>query len=314
MNIDANKRRDEVAALDWFHAIDFGGYASSGRFKPGKPQNLTLYGAFELMQAMHLRGATTLDLGTADGLVAFGMAALGAERVVATDTHDMPAFRLARRLLGYEDKVEYVPRVQISSLKQHFEPKTFDVIACCGIFYHMLHPQQSFSEVRKFIKDGGYLVLESPYDPDEKRAVLFVNSIECKVNEATTYFVPSRSALIGMANLGGFLVKAIRPLKGPPRLCLLLRAASREELIEDPSVSPFLKQMLKRDLVDDEFRFKVLEAQKKVQSYVALDPLPFEREINAGLEKVTWPHHPSKDVPAFGRTRFETETGNNKVL
>lgn len=311
---EAASFRARVAQSTWFHAIDFGEYSSSGRFKQGLPQNMTLFGAFELLQAMNLKSASVLDLGTADGIVAFGLAALGARRVVAADTFDNPAFRLARDILGYQDRVEYFPKVQIGALKHSFGDKEFDVIVNCGILYHMLNPQQAFSETRKFIKDGGYMVLESPYDPHEDRAILFFNPTESKVNEATTYFVPSRSAMIGMANLGGFQVKAIRPLKAPARLCLLLRAASREELIDDDSVSPFLKQMLKRDLVDDEFRFKILEAKAPRKSKVSVKSLPFEREVVAANESVTWPHQPKPGSLGLGVTRFETETGNNKIL
>ena len=306
--------QDQVARTTWFHSIDFGDFASSGRFKPGSRQNITLYGPFELMQAMDLSRATVLDLGTADGIVAFGLAALGAEKVVAADTHDLPTFRLARQALGYRDRIEYYPGVQISAMESYFRRKQFDLINCCGILYHMLHPQQAFSEVRKFIKDGGYLVLETPYQPDEERAVLFFNPTEVVANEATTYYVPSRSALLGMAGLGGFQVVAIRPLEAPARLCLLLRAATREELIEDETTTPMLKQILKRDLVDDEFRFAALEKLPHEPANISLGPIEFERVVRYQSEDVTWPHHPPLDKPAFGRTRWETETGNNKIL
>ena len=70
--------RERVQNMRWFHAIDFGGFGSSGRFPKGTPQNSTLYGTFEMLQAMDLRDATVLDLGTMDGIVAFGVKTLGA--------------------------------------------------------------------------------------------------------------------------------------------------------------------------------------------------------------------------------------------
>lgn len=304
--------RDKVASMNWFHAIDFGEFASLGRFDPGAPQNTTLFGVYEMLQAMDLSEAEVLDLGTADGIIAFGLAALGAKRVVAADTFDMPSFRLARRLLGYEDRVEYEPRLQISTLHRKFEPKTFDVIVNCGILYHMLHPQQAFSEVRKFIRDGGYVAMESPYDPDEPRAILHFNPVEMRAREETTYFIPSRSAMIGMAHLGGFQVLALRPLKGPPRLGMLLRAATREELLADPMVTDFTKAMLRRDLCDDEFRFKNLEALPPAPARVSMAPIPFEREIIAADETVTWPHHPPRDRDALGIARWAVTKSNPK--
>jgi len=47
----------------WFHSIDFGEFASSGRFKPGSPQNITLYGFMDLVRHIPLAGQTVLDIG-----------------------------------------------------------------------------------------------------------------------------------------------------------------------------------------------------------------------------------------------------------
>ncbi|MGH8564008.1 MAG: hypothetical protein ACREXW_07905 [Gammaproteobacteria bacterium] len=73
---------EELARLaddfTWFHAIECDHFQTSGRFKRGTPQNYTLYGAFDLIRQMDLRSQACLDIGTADGLLAFGMKALGA--------------------------------------------------------------------------------------------------------------------------------------------------------------------------------------------------------------------------------------------
>lgn len=309
--------KNKVASMQWFHAIDFGDFGSSGRFRKGMPQNITLYGAFEMLRAMDLNGASVLDLGTVDGIVAFGTKRLGARQVVATDTHDRESFRLAREILGYtEDDINYLPKIQVKDLPVSFRTKSFDVIICAGIFYHMLHPMQAFTDCRKVLGDGGYLILETPFEDCREEAVLIFNGVEHKVNEPYSYFIPTNSALTGMANLAGFKVVATRVLLSPKRLTLLLKAASREELCTDQNVMPFIKQMLKRDTCDDSFRHLELEkiqlAARDVTGTVS--GIPEYRVIDPKNEVVDFPHHLADDEKGLGRTMWEEVTGNTKVL
>ena len=307
---------EEVGKLKWFHSIDFGDFASSGRFPPGEPQNITLYGTFELLQHLNLSGASVLDLGTYDGIVAFGAHKLGAASVQAVDTFDNPAFRLARQALGYQDEVAYQAGIQVKDLPERFASKQFDLIVCAGIFYHMLHPMQAFTDCRKVLGDGGILILETPYEHRRDDAVLIFNGVEKVVNEPYTYFVPTLPALTGMASLAGFKLIATRVLTGPRRVTLMLQAVDRDTLIEDDTVAEFTKQMLKRDTCDDSFRFKNIEATERpspqlIPANAKIEPY---REIDRMKENATFPHHPPIDKPTYGNTRFETAKGNLKVL
>lgn len=308
--------REQVAKMRWFHSIDFGGFASSGRFKAGSPQNITLYGVFDYLSSLDLTSASVLDIGTYDGIVAYGAHALGAASVAGVDTARNQGFMLARRLLGLEDSIEYFPGYQIGALRSLFSDRRFDCIVCAGIFYHMLHPMQAFTELRPLLNENGLLILETPFEGKRDDAVLIFNGVDTVVNEPYTYFVPTRAALKGMAALAGFQVVAERVLKLPNRITLLLRAVSRETLIEDEATPAFVKQMLKRDTCDDAFRFRDLEALSAAPASVRFKddpPAPF-REIVAATEQVNFPYHPARDVPVAGSTQFETDRGNLLVL
>jgi 2-polyprenyl-3-methyl-5-hydroxy-6-metoxy-1,4-benzoquinol methylase len=306
---------ERVKCTKWFHSIDFGDFASLGRFKRGTPQNVTLYGAFDLIKQIDISGSTVLDIGTYDGISAFGMSALGAERVVACDTFSKPAFILARSLLGLEGKVEYVTGVQIGDLVSRFGFKTFDVIACAGVIYHMLFSMQAFVRNRQIIKDGGYLIMETPFDKSRNDSSLTFNGANPIVNEPYTYFVPTLAALVGMAQLSGFKVIASRTLKSPPRVTLLLQAVDRHTLIDAEDTYPMIVQMLKRDICDHEFQYKSLEALPEVYSSATLkSAIAPMREIDMHGESVIWPYHPPKDRPVVGQTQFETEDGNTLKL
>lgn len=305
---------DKVRGLSWFHAIDFGDFASQGRFRPGTPQNITLYGVFEFLKKLEVEGARLLDIGAYDGIVAFGAKKLGAT-VVAVDTFDHETFRLARELLGFnESSVEYIPNVQIMDLLEKFEFSSFDVICCAGVIYHMLNPMEAFTVNRKLLKVGGYLIMESPYDARNDDAVLTFNGVEQIVNEPYTYFVPTLKALKGMANLSGFEVVATRVLTSPKRVTLLLRAVNRGYLIEHNNTPPFIVQMLKRDTCDNSFRFRDLKEIGAAWRDSVSNGILELREIDPATEKVNFPFHPQIHKPAYGSTRFETADGNTLKL
>tara|TARA_B100000902_G_scaffold28553_1_gene34329 strand:- start:794 stop:1738 length:945 start_codon:yes stop_codon:yes gene_type:complete len=305
----------EVDAARWFHAIDFGDFASAGRFPDGQPQNITLFGVFDFLKSLDLSEATLLDVGAYDGIVSFGAKKLGAQRVIALDSYDQPTFRLARQILDLEDEIEYFPNKQIRDIPHEFDSKFFDVIVCAGVIYHMFHPMQALILPRFAIRDGGYLILETPFDHSSEHAHLTFNGVERAVDEPYTYFVPTRNALIGMANLAGFAVEGIRELSGPRRITLLLRAVSRARLLEDKSVADFTKQMLKRDTCDDEFRYRDLEADPECLSKVKkVKTLPFEETINPKIYQSDFPLHPVNAEHRLGSTRFETARGNRRKL
>lgn len=307
-----DETRAKIADLKWFHSIDFGGLASSGRFKTGAPQNITLYGVFEYLMALDLTEASVLDIGTYDGIVSFGAHRLGAKESVAVDTFRNPVFEFARDLLGLTDEVEYQPGHQIGALQALFGDRRFDCIVCAGVIYHMLYPMQAFTELRKLMNEGGVLMMETPFEHNRSDAVLIFNGVDTVVNEPYTYFVPTRSALRGMANLAGFKVIGERVLKAPRRITLILQAVGREVLIGDETTPAMIVQMLKRDTCDDVFRYKMLEAQPAAPAKISFKTSApaFEREIDANKEAVTFPYHPAVGTPVAGSTRFETERGN----
>ena len=267
---------------------------------------------------MQLGGARVLDIGCSDGLVSFGVKQLGAGPVQAVDSYRNRSFFLARRLLGYsEGDIDYQHGLQIKDLADRFDPAQFDVVVCAGVFYHMLHPMQAFTECRKLLGEGGYLILETPYDTTRDDAVLVFNGTAHLVNEPFTYFVPTRSALLGMATLSGYRLIATRLLRFPERITLLFQAVSRDVVVADASTPPFVTQMLKRDLCDESFRYRYLEAGDKRRAVdVGIDvaELGAERTITAQLEAVTFPFHPPAERPVFGSTRFENVGGNTDTL
>lgn len=315
---------EQVASKKWFHSIDFGEFASSGRFPEGQPQNITLYGVFEVLNNLCLRNTAILDLGTYDGLIAFGSHKLGASRVYAADSMSRDSFLLARHILELDNHIDYYPNVQISDLEKVFnnsEKTYFDLIINAGIFYHMLNPFKAFLETRKLLSEGGLMILETPYCSSRDDAVLVVNSVEKIVNEPYTYFVPTLKALIGMAYLSGFKPISRILLKSPQRVTMLLQASNIEELLEDHRLPPFTRQMLLRGISDRDFQFSDLKTRQGVPTrpetliQVSNFTDKWDIVIDSKTYQPEFPFHAATEHPhRLGSTVFETPRGNNLEL
>ncbi|MCE9650913.1 MAG: DUF1698 domain-containing protein [Parvibaculum sp.] len=294
----------EFADTRWFHSIDFGDVASSGRFKPGSPQNITLFGFMDLIADIDLSGQSVLDIGAVDGLASFGMKALGAAEALATDSVDKITFRRGRELLGLD--IGYHPNTQIKDLTKIFKPGRFDLILCAGVFYHMLNPASAFFECRKIIKDGGLLVMESPYFKDEERAAIFVNSETEMVPEAYTYSIPTKAALVGLMKLAGFDVLAIRTISSPDRITVLGRAVAPESV---SGRTTLLKRIHEVDFCDFEFRLKD-HLPPPSKSQIVFSGQQGEKKIDYKTYVPKFPYHPDISKRTVGSTLWSTPTGN----
>ena len=294
-----------AAELTWFHAIDCGAFQTSGRFKPGDPQNSTLYGVFDLIGRMDLRGQSCLDIGAADGLLGFGMKTLGAEKVTATDTYRMKSFDLARAALGID--IDYFPKLQIKDLLAAFQPASFDLVACAGIIYHMLNPFSALLTCRQLVKEGGYFIVETAYAPEEKSASMVFNPAAEINPEQFTYWLPSRTALEGMMRTACFEVVATRTIQRLPRIAMLGRAVKPAEVGKR---TPLMKKIHEVDFCDHEFRLAALFENPRPASTITMQPVPADADINRHKWTGSFPHHPKSMPNPKGSTRWASAEGN----
>lgn len=217
----ADDLRSRANKMGWFHALDLGGFQTSGRFPPGTPQNRTLFPAMDMLQHVDFNGLDCLDIGTVHGVSAFGMKMRGAKRVVATDVSPQmsPPWALAREALKLD--VEYVPDTRFTNILERLKGQKFDVIVCAGVIYHMFDPFDAVLKCRQLLKPNGLLLLESAYDSKEKRAILDFSPHSGTLKEIYTYWVPSRLAMLGMLRLTGFNPLAERWIINADRLAII---------------------------------------------------------------------------------------------
>jgi 2-polyprenyl-3-methyl-5-hydroxy-6-metoxy-1,4-benzoquinol methylase len=297
--------KSDFAARKWFHAIDFGDFASSGRFRPGQAQNITLYGFMDMVRDIDLTGMRVLDIGAVDGLASFGMKALGATDVVATDSVVKDTFLRGKEVLGLD--ITYHPKTQIKDFPGLFGPGSFDAVLCAGVIYHMFNPVSAFLECRKIIREGGLLFMETPYFAGEERACIFVNSETEMVNEIYTYSVPTKAAVLGLMKLAGFEILAVRTIKGPDRITVLGRATALNEIADR---TPLLQRIHELDTCDFEFRYAKY-VPSPVQSTIRYTGPGDDQLIDYRTYVPLFPYHPPRDKEAVGTTMWMSPTGNH---
>lgn len=295
--------RDAVANSTWFHAIDFGPFASAGRFRPGQPQNQTLFPFMDLVSHVDLKGQSALDVGSADGLASLGMAKRGAN-VTAIDSYDMPTFRLAQKLLGID--IDYHPGVQVKDVVSTFGTERFDFVLCAGVIYHMLNPYTAVLQIRKAIKEGGLFVLESPVTERTQEPAMFFNSEMTDFTELYTYWVPTPACMLGMLKLASFNVIATRMLKAPRRFSVLAQAVTPEEV---SNRSELLTRIHAADTCDFEFRLSEVKNRTK-RSTITFNKPAEHAEIDPQKFEPNFPFQPAKGVVGLGRTRWMSENKN----
>jgi len=105
--------QSDIDQISWFHAIELepGGLVTPGRFRKNIPPNYTLFPVFKFLEQIELSERNCLDIGTADGIVAFIMRMRGG-RVVATDRTIREGFLLVLEHLGLQD-VRYLPKTTL---------------------------------------------------------------------------------------------------------------------------------------------------------------------------------------------------------
>ena len=291
----------EAGDLDWFHAMDLGEAQTPGRFAPGTPQNRTLYGVMSMLNGIDLEGLACLDVGTADGLIAFNMARRGAGRVVATDlpSEGRPSFRLARTLLGLEEDVELVGSTSFDNIVDRLGEQTFDVVVCAGVMYHMIHPFDAIIKARRLLRRNGLLVFQTRYHPEEDRPILDFNLGSGRLDQTNVFWVPSKSAVTGMLSLAGFQLLSIRTGTRHSFIATISKNVDLEEITQGPDL--------------------VLRQHEKGMAFTGISPTIKGEPSTASYEGARiesviddhefvpdFPPHPVEDKPVVGSSYHKT--------
>ncbi|MCB1488147.1 MAG: DUF1698 domain-containing protein [Bauldia sp.] len=289
-------------SADWFHAIDLGSHATAGRFPDGTiPQNVTLFGVMDLLPAIDVSNADCLDIGTADGLSAFHMAMRGG-RVTATDRYDsVPTkFELAREVLGLD--VDYRTGILFDNILDDLPAHAFDVIVSAGVMYHMFHPFDAVLKARKLARPYGFFLIETAFLPTVGQPFIEFNPASGRNKEVTTYWMPSKSALLGMLRFAGFDILAVRTMIRPNRITVLARSVPLGE------VSGLTPREIEMQRQTTDAGFTATFPDTRASSVSISDFGEYDVEIDWNTYKPHFPPHPDGSKPIIGKRHLATKT------
>lgn len=222
--------------LDWYHKFEV--FLGSGLFTPGRVdvQGYQWRRNFVPLTTDSLAGKRVLDIGAYSGAFSFLLEDLGAE-VVALDVYDpdMNGFNLVKQLRGSKIKHE---RMSIYDMNPE-ELGMFDIVSCYGVHYHLRHPILAFERCNSVCKDGGIFIgggtgMDGWFHKDSDSCDQGVNlqaitrslvgndtlmnvdklselplcgyAPKNFLKDATNWFIPTLSCLIGWVESCGFAV------------------------------------------------------------------------------------------------------------
>lgn len=177
----------------WYHSIDFDDYVTPGH----NWHNLWEWIArFIGTHKRIFQGEDILEFGPQDGLWTAWMSKLGCRHISAVDILDKPEFRLVCEALDLP--VEYYPCVPSSETPKHVQ-KDFGGVASLGVLYHLHDPLATLMMYRRFLKEGGWLLLETAAVKGKTQAMYYTENGPLSGRSSGNIFYPTE----------GFLEKAL---------------------------------------------------------------------------------------------------------
>jgi tRNA (mo5U34)-methyltransferase len=187
--MDREKMIETMNRMHWYHRIEL----APGIVTPGNDWEFLWAPMRDFLKATDLRGKRVLEVGCWDGYWSLEAERLGAAEVWATDDTsqrrtwgDTASFAID--CLG--SKVRYRNDVSAYEVDQRFEEK-FDAIICYGVLYHLRYPVLGLASLRKALKPGGVLLLESTVLLDTEEPIMRWGHAAIHPGDRSTWNAPS---------------------------------------------------------------------------------------------------------------------------
>jgi tRNA (mo5U34)-methyltransferase len=154
--------QQQIDEVDWYHEFDFGnGLRAVSKTEDVRSHRYIWAHIRAQLDKIDFRGKTVLDIGCWDGYWSFYAEKRGAKSVLATDDMtqnwaDGRGLLLAKRLLNSSIDVDQAVSIyELSRLN-----RTFDIILCLGVYYHLVDPFAGFAQIRHCCHPKSLVVLE----------------------------------------------------------------------------------------------------------------------------------------------------------
>jgi tRNA (mo5U34)-methyltransferase len=198
--------QERIDRIRWFHEFDFPNGLKARSRSPGVEWNRKVWTFIRThLDRLDLSGKTVLDLGCWDGYWSFYAETRGARSVLAADDRTQnwggsAGILLAKELLNSSVEVELdVSVYEVSRLR-----RTFDVIFCLGVYYHLVDPFHALAQIRHCCHPETVVVFEG----DETRGLPATALWYDLSDPRRPTFIPTRESFAQMLGAAYFDVVA----------------------------------------------------------------------------------------------------------
>ena len=152
-------------------------------------------------QIEDLQGRLVLDVGSGNGYFAFRMMIEGARAVLCLEPslQSFVQFRFCKHFLS-DKPVEMLP---LRSEHVKFEKRMFDTVFSMGVLYHNREPKNHLEELRRYLRLGGQLVLDTLINNTVDRPSILVPSGRY-ASMRNVWCVPSKQMVLDWLSESGF--------------------------------------------------------------------------------------------------------------
>jgi tRNA (mo5U34)-methyltransferase len=237
----ARDRASIVATMNsmvWYHKIEL----APGIVTPGADWE-HLWGPMrERHRAVDFRGQRVLEVGCWDGYWSFEAEKLGAAEVWATD--DMSQRKTVTRSVPFVieclgSKVRYRDDVSVYDVDEVF-PEKFDVVICYGVLYHLRYPVLGLARLRRVLKTGGTLLIETAVLLDTESNDMRWGRDRIYPSDPSTWNAPSVPCLKFLLESSYFEVRSCETFLRQDENLKIGRAYARAVAVERPPAGRYV--------------------------------------------------------------------------
>ncbi len=195
----------KIDDIFWYHDFDFGnGLRAQSHIQNVETIRLIWRFIEQQLDGIDFRHKSVLEVGAWDGYWSFHAERKGAGSVLASDDatqnwSDGRGLPLAKELLG--SRVEIRQDLSIYDLSTL--NRTFDIVLCLGVFYHLRDPFYGLTQIRRCCHPGSVVLFEGELG----WTGMHVNEVRYFYNNWLE-FLPSLSALEGLLKSAYFHVQS----------------------------------------------------------------------------------------------------------
>ncbi|MCB1539454.1 MAG: methyltransferase domain-containing protein [Rhodoblastus sp.] len=237
-HLDRAQLQAQIDAVDWYHEFDFGdGLRAVTKSQAQDHREIWRFIETNLAR-IDFSGRSVLEIGCWDGYWSFYAEKRGAREVLATDDTTQNwangrGIHLAKQLLNSSIAIDQ----SISIYEASKLNRTFDIVLCLGVYYHLIDPFAGFAELRHCTHPDTIVVFEG----DATLSLRPDTFLWDPSDSAKSAFVPTPAGLRQMLRAAYFDVESQVWMRPTPRWGLsmtTINPLSVPALVEPTSLKP----------------------------------------------------------------------------